>query len=133
MIQAVADTHALIWYLFGDRRIGPLAHSTIHDAETHGNHIAISSITLIEIVFLSERGKIDSATFARTLAETHRADAWLVEVPLDEQIARAMQAINRHATPEMPDRVIAATALHLGVPVISRDPAIHASGLTVIW
>ena len=51
MIKAVADTHALIWYLFGDRRIGQTARTTIYNAEMSGHQIAVSSITLIEIVF----------------------------------------------------------------------------------
>ena len=33
----------------------------------------------------------------------------------------------------MPDRIIAATALHLGVPVISRDGKIRASTVATIW
>jgi predicted nucleic acid-binding protein len=33
----------------------------------------------------------------------------------------------------MPDRIIAATALHLGVPVITRDRKIRASNLKSIW
>jgi PIN domain nuclease of toxin-antitoxin system len=33
----------------------------------------------------------------------------------------------------MPDRIVAATALHFGVPVISRDSRILASDLTTIW
>jgi predicted nucleic acid-binding protein len=30
----------------------------------------------------------------------------------------------------MPDRIIAATALHLGVPLVTRDLNIRASGVT---
>jgi len=35
---------------------------------------------------------------------------------------------------DMPDRIIAATALSLGLPLLSRDPAMKAvGGLEVIW
>jgi predicted nucleic acid-binding protein len=33
----------------------------------------------------------------------------------------------------MPDRIIAATALHLGLPLISRDRKIQLSSVPTIW
>lgn len=33
----------------------------------------------------------------------------------------------------MPDRIIAATAIHFGVPVLSRDSRIRASNVRTIW
>ena len=33
----------------------------------------------------------------------------------------------------MPDRIIAATALHLGLPLISRDRKIQLSSVNTIW
>jgi PIN domain nuclease of toxin-antitoxin system len=33
----------------------------------------------------------------------------------------------------MPDRIIAATALYLQVPIISQDHKIQATSLTTIW
>jgi PIN domain nuclease of toxin-antitoxin system len=35
--------------------------------------------------------------------------------------------------PDLPDRVVAATAHLHGVPLISRDRAIRLSGLSTIW
>lgn len=35
--------------------------------------------------------------------------------------------------PDLPDRVIAATALALNLPLISRDGKIKASRLTTVW
>jgi len=40
----------------------------------------------------------------------------------------------REAVPDMPDRIVAATALSLGLPLLSRDPAMGTvEGLEVIW
>jgi PIN domain nuclease of toxin-antitoxin system len=33
----------------------------------------------------------------------------------------------------MPDRIIAATAMHLGLPLISRDSKIQVSNVHTIW
>jgi PIN domain nuclease of toxin-antitoxin system len=44
-----------------------------------------------------------------------------------------MQVIPREDVPDMPDRIIAATGLRLGVPIISRDRNIRAANLETIW
>jgi len=41
--------------------------------------------------------------------------------------------VPRAEVPDMPDRIIAATALHLGLPLISRDRKIQLAGLQTIW
>jgi len=33
----------------------------------------------------------------------------------------------------MPDRIIAATALHLGLPLVTRDQRIAAAGIKTVW
>ena len=54
MLRAVADTHAVIWYIFADSRLSVTARTTIEDIAAEGNQVAFSSITLAEIVYLSE-------------------------------------------------------------------------------
>lgn len=51
------------------------------------------------------------------------------------QKAAANAQLDAAKVPDMPDRIIAATALHLSlsVPVISKDARIQLSGLTTIW
>lgn len=55
------------------------------------------------------------------------------EVPLTSGIIRPMRQIVRAEVPDMPDRLIAATAAYLRVPIISRDRRIRATGLDNIW
>jgi predicted nucleic acid-binding protein len=52
---------------------------------------------------------------------------------LTGEVVEAMRRIPRGAVPDMPDRIIAATAVSLGIPVISRDGQIRASYLQTIW
>jgi len=53
--------------------------------------------------------------------------------PLDRAVADAVRFVKRSEVPDLPDRVIAATALALGVPLVSRDGKIRASQVTTIW
>jgi PIN domain nuclease of toxin-antitoxin system len=133
MLRAIADTHAVIWYIFDDKRLSDIARSTIEQAAADGDQIGFSSMTLAEIIYLSERGRIHSDTLGRLLRATDLANSVLVDVAFDRLVAVAMQQIDSTAVPELPDRVIAATAALHAVPIISRDHQITASGVVVIW
>ncbi len=133
MLRAVADTHAVIWYIFGDARLSVTARNTIEQIAAEGNQVAFSSITLAEIVYLSERGRIDAATLDRLLRAVDGENAVLAEVPFDRNIAQSLMRVERAQIPDLPDRIIAATALYLGLPLISRDRRILLSDVDTIW
>ncbi len=44
-----------------------------------------------------------------------------------------MKQVPRADVPDMPDRIVAAMAVYIGVPVISRDGKIRASNVQTIW
>ena len=51
----------------------------------------------------------------------------------DRAVVDAVAHVSRAEVPDMPDRIIAATALALGLPVISRDARIRMSQVASIW
>lgn len=59
MIVGVADTHTAIWHLFRfrDLRLSKAAASFINNAATALRRIAVSSVTLAEVVYLVEKAK----------------------------------------------------------------------------
>jgi PIN domain nuclease of toxin-antitoxin system len=133
MIVAVADTHAAIWYLFSDARLGKAASAFIEQASANGDHIGVSAITLAEMVYLVEKSRIPP----NALHEMHGAVAdpksVLQHIPLDDAVAMKMTEVSRQDIPDLPDRVIAATAQLRGIPILSRDGRIRSSTLTTIW
>jgi PIN domain nuclease of toxin-antitoxin system len=133
MIRAVADTHAIIWYLFEDGRLSRVAKEFMDDAAKNGEQIGISAISLTEIVYLVEKAKINPETLERLFDSIETGGAALIEIPVTGKIAKKMREVSRDSVPDMPDRIIAATALELSVPIISRDGKIKASGLKTIW
>ena len=48
-------------------------------------------------------------------------------------IVQAMRQVSRSEVPDMPDRMVAASAVYFDVPVISRDRRIRAARLKTIW
>ncbi len=133
MIVAVADTHTVIWYLFDDPRLSNTARQTIETAAVDGNQISIASITLAEIVYLSEKNRIPEQTLERLLNAIEVEDSVLIEIPLDKNVVEALVQVERTQIPDLPDRIIAATALYAKVPVISRDRKIKLSSIQTIW
>jgi PIN domain nuclease of toxin-antitoxin system len=133
MLRAVADTHALIWYIFSDPRLSTTARETIEEAAAGGDQVAFSSISLAEMVYLSERGRIAPETLNRLLSALEREDSVLVEVPFDRHVAQFLGDVERNVVPDLPDRIIAATAIYLGLPIISRDKRIQLTAIDSIW
>ena len=133
MISAIADTHTVIWYLYDDARISDKAKRLIEANKEQGNQIGISTITLVEIVYLIEKGRIEEDAFIKLNSELKDNQSVLVEIPLTNRIVIELAKIDRNSIPDMPDRIIAATALHLNVPLLSRDEKIKISRVETIW
>lgn len=71
---------------------------------------AASAITIPEMVYLVEKAGIpQNAVYDRRTA-TFDPNAVLQYVPLDENIAIKMMEIPRQDVPDLPDRIIAASA-----------------------
>ena len=60
-------------------------------------------------------------------------DAGLTLASVDGEVADALERIPQSIVPDMPDRIIAATALCLGQPLITKDRRIRAAGILTIW
>ena len=133
MIVAIADTHAAVWYLFSDARLGRDASAFIDATIASGNYIGISAISLAEMVYLIEKERIEPTALDDVLAAIIDPKNVLKLVALDDRIAVNMRNIPRQDIPDLPDRIIAATAQLYGIPVLSRDGRIRASTITTIW
>jgi PIN domain nuclease of toxin-antitoxin system len=133
MIVAVADTHAAIWYLFSDPRLSKTASAFIDETIAAGEHIGASAISLGEMVYLVEKGRIAANALNDLHAAMAEPNSVFRHLPLDEAVAMRMREVSRQDIPDLPDRVIAATAQLHGVPLLSRDGRIRSSTITTIW
>ncbi|WP_199194101.1 hypothetical protein [Pleurocapsa sp. CCALA 161] len=57
----------------------------------------------------------------------------LIEISLDKNVVKTLVRVDRKQIPDLPDRIIAATALYVQVPVISKDRKIKLSDIQTIW
>jgi PIN domain nuclease of toxin-antitoxin system len=133
MLAGVADTHVALWYLFGDPRLSPAAKTFIDEAAASSHKIALSAISLAEIVYLVEKQRIAANAYHEIRKALSNPEHVFEEVPLQALIVDAMQGVSRKDVPDMPDRIVAATAVYAGVPVVSRDGRIRASKVQTVW
>lgn len=133
MSAVVADTHALLWYLNNDPLLSTSARVAFENAESTGQPIYVPSIVIVEIRYLVEKGTITEAEYQTTITLLRDPATALTVVPLDTDSADALKQIVRADVPDMPDRIIAATANYLGLPLVTKDSKITASGITVTW
>lgn len=133
MIAGVADTHTALWYVMKNPRLSTRAREFMEEAAAIGHNIAISSISLAEIVYLIEKGRLPPSVYGELKAALADSDYLIEEVPLSAEIVDAMRQVSRAEVPDMPDRIIAATGIYFAAPIISRDGRIRAANLQTVW
>lgn len=135
MSQFVTDTHPLIWHLTDDARLTIGARTVLAGADQGEHRIWVPGIVLIEMVYLTEKGIVPQPMLEKALGLLDTPDGSYAVPPLDQAVARSMlQQVPWKMIPELADRVIVASALALGLPLISKDERIQTSGLVpVIW
>ena len=125
----VVDTVALILRL-ERRAMGSKARDAFNAMEQGGARLYVPAMVFAEILYLAQRKRITA-----TLDDVNQyvqgfADCY--ETPLNFAVVSTADAITD--IPELHDRLIAATAIHLKAPLITNDARIHASlHLRTLW
>jgi len=132
--EYVADTHALIWHEETSPRLSGVARACFEVADKGNARILIPAISVVEMIYLAEKGRIAPTVAPKTLASVTPAGGSFELVPLDERIIAAVNEIPRDRVTDLPDKLIVATAYALGLPLITVDDVITKSGLVpVVW
>src|SRR6202050_2395938 len=133
MIAGVAGTHTALWHLFHDKKLPAPAEAFIDEAATARRKIAISTISLAEVVYLIEKNRLPQSAYDELTQALAAPEHVFTEAVFSAAIVQAMRQVSRAEVPDMPDRMVAATAVYFDVPVISRDRRIRAASLKTVW
>ena len=134
MDETVTDTNALIWHLTASPRLTPAARARFERADRGESRIYIPIICLVELIYLSERGRIPTAMLANALALIKTPGASYALADLNAIVLQNLPNVPRDAVPDMPDRIITATAFAFGLPLMTSDGAIQKSGVVpIVW
>ncbi|MFT3878684.1 MAG: type II toxin-antitoxin system VapC family toxin [Gemmatales bacterium] len=129
------DTHALIWFYHDPAQLSTSAHQRIEQAcVNQSGQLFISVISLVEIRYLVERFRLPTQLEINIWAALRDVSPLLQLVSLDVRMVERLEEIPRSVVNDMPDRIIAATALELGLPLITKDEKIRQlTNIQVIW
>lgn len=85
------------------------------------------------MIYLAEKSRIPGAVCERIIEILDDPNGALVLAPLDMDVVMRLGEILRSQAPDMPDRIIAATALACEVPLVTRDAKLRSLSMPTVW
>jgi PIN domain nuclease of toxin-antitoxin system len=119
----LVDTHTLIWMMENAPRLGAQTAEALNRAGRE-NRIAVSAITPWEIGLLVSKGRLRLGADVMEWVRAAVVKPGVRLAPLDMEIAVASTRLpfEMHADPA--DRILVATARHLGATLVTADGAL---------
>ena len=126
------DTHVVVWLAFDQSQLSRNAKAAINDARQNGDGLAISDITLLELTTLSCKARIrldiSLESFLREI------EARFIVLPISGRACVRALGLPETYPKDRADRIIGATALVEGMPLLPADRAIRRSrAVHTIW
>jgi PIN domain nuclease of toxin-antitoxin system len=130
MTELLVDTHVLIWMMEDNPRLSPPALQAIRQAVSD-DCLVVSAITPWEIGLLVSKGRLKLNADVQIWVDTALRMPGVRVAPLQPEIAVASSRLpwEMHADPV--DRVLVATARHIGATLVTADEQLlryHAQG-----
>jgi len=125
------DTHVLLWWALDPERLSPAAVERLSTMERLGGFA--SAISIWELGVKIQRGKLDIGISIDEFARRIEKSAIVELLPVTTATwLRSLDLAWDHRDPA--DRVIVATAILCGVPLLTADVEIHRfPGVTCVW
>lgn len=126
----VTDTHALIWYLSDQSKLGENAKSIFDAAEKGETQIVIPAIVIAEMYYANRRSSLFD-NFWSSYERLRNSPFFQFELFTHTHV---LDFDRDSAVPEMHDRIIVGVARRLDVPLITVDRQITTSRIVrVVW
>lgn len=126
----VTDTHALVWHLTDDPKLSRAAREIFEKVDSGEESVTIPCIVFLELLYLIEKNRI-AVDFDSIVSIVSSSSNYGVE-PLCLPIIQTSRQISMENVKDPWDRLIAATSLRLGFPLITRDRALQTV-TTTVW
>lgn len=127
-MRLLLDTHALLWFQAGDRRLSPAARKALEATDAE---LLVSAATVWEMAIKASLGRLTlpapvDAYVAEKIAQGYRmlSVSW-------EHAAKVEDLPWHHRDPF--DRLLAAQALTERCPIVTRDRVFRKYGAEILW
>ena len=128
----LVDTHVVVWLAFDPTRLSKRARTAIDKAREDGDGLAISDITLLELTALASKGRIRLDISLESFLR--EVEIRFVVLPITSRACVRALGLPAAYPQDPADRMIGATALAEGLPLLSADREIRRSkALHTIW
>jgi len=128
----LVDTHVVVWLAFDQAQLSKNARAAINDARQNGDGLAISDITLLELATLSNKGRIRLDISLESFL--HEVEARFIVLPISGRACVRVLGLPAAYPKDPADRIIGATAIVEGLPLLTADREIRRSrALPTIW
>jgi PIN domain nuclease of toxin-antitoxin system len=128
----LVDTHVVVWLAFDQDRISRKARAAIDGARKSANGLAICDITLLELAILVSKGRIRLGVSLESFLR--EVESRFVVLPLSGRACARAMGLPAVYPKDPADRIIGATALVEGLPLLTADRAIRGSKtIETIW
>ena len=126
------DTHVVVWLAFDEGQISAKARAAISDTRRIAAGLAISDITLLELATLAGKGLVRLDISIESFL--HEIESRFVVLPMTSRVCARALALPKDFPNDPADRIIGATALLEGVPLVTADRQIRRSrAIQTIW
>jgi PIN domain nuclease of toxin-antitoxin system len=127
------DTHVWLWWISNPENLSGNALSAI-DHAIKENGIVISSISTWEVALLVEKGRLRLSIDTRDWVRKTEGLDFVRFVPVDNTIGLRSVSLPGEFHADPADRIITATALTMGIPLVTKDEKILTySHVDSIW
>jgi PIN domain nuclease of toxin-antitoxin system len=128
----LVDTHVVVWLAFDQDKISKAARAAINEVRRNGEGLAISDITLLELMTLTSKGRIRlNISLESFLREIENR---FIVLPISGRACVRALELPAAYSKDPADRIIGATALVEGLSLITADREIRRSRvLHTIW
>lgn len=128
----LVDTHVVVWLALEPDNISKKARVVIEETRHSGEGIAISDISLFEIAQIESKRRIRLSSSLETFLS--EIEARFVVLPITGRVCVRAMSLPAAYPRDPADRIIGATALVEGIPLVTADDDIRRSkALRTVW